>query len=192
MRDVAVRPAPGDLEEHLALALGQAVELVPAGGVRCGGGEVGDQSPSDLGRDQALPTSDGADRAEQRAWVNYLMIGALMAFVAIAAMNSLAMAVGERAGELALLRLVGAIPRQVIRTIRWEALAVIGFGVVVGLAVAAATLVPFSLAIAETAIPHLPWHAVAGVITGALLLGLGAHELPARHALRRDPLYRLI
>jgi putative ABC transport system permease protein len=98
------------------------------------------------------------------------------------------MAVGERAGELALLRLVGATPRQVIRVIRTEALAVIGFGVLIGLAVATATLVPFSLAIAETAVPYVPWQVVAGVIVGALLLGLGASELPARHALRRDPL----
>jgi putative ABC transport system permease protein len=76
----------------------------------------------------------------------------------------------------------------VIRTIRWEALAVIGFGVVIGLAVAAATLVPFSLAIAETAVPYLPWQVVAGVVAGAVLLGLGASELPARNALRRDPI----
>jgi putative ABC transport system permease protein len=126
--------------------------------------------------------------AEASAWVNYLMIGVLMAFVAIAAVNSLVMATGERAGELALLRLVGATPRQVIRMIRWEALAMIGFGVLVGLAVAAATLVPFSLAIAETALPHLPWLVVAGVIAGALLLGVGASELPARNALRQDPI----
>jgi putative ABC transport system permease protein len=125
--------------------------------------------------------------AEAGAWVNYTMIGVLMAFVAIAAVNSLVMATGERAAELGLLRLVGATPRQVIRTIRCEALAVIGFGVLIGLAVAAATLVPYSLAIAETALPGLPWHVVAGVVTAALLLGLGAGEIPARNALRRDP-----
>jgi putative ABC transport system permease protein len=127
-------------------------------------------------------------RPKTSARVNYLLIGVLMAFVAIAAVNSLMMAIGERARELALLRLVGASRRQVIRMIRWEALAVIGFGVLIGLAVAAATLVPFSLAIAETATPNLPWQVVAGVIAGALLLGLGASELPARTGLRRDPI----
>ena len=125
--------------------------------------------------------------AEANSWVNRLMIGVLMAFVAIAAVNSLVMSVGERAAELALLRLIGATPRQVIRTIRAEALAVIGFGVLIGLAVATATLVPFSLALADTAMPYVPWQVVAGVIAGALLLGLGASELPARNALRRDP-----
>jgi putative ABC transport system permease protein len=137
--------------------------------------------------DRAGLRATEAREAEANAWVNYLMIGVLMAFVAIAAVNSLVMAIGERAGELALLRLVGATPRQVMGTIRCEAFAVIGFGVLIGLAVATATLVPFSLAIAETAVPYLPWHVVAGVIAGALLLGLGASELPARGALRRDP-----
>jgi putative ABC transport system permease protein len=145
---------------------------------RTPGLEVLDRAGKQAAEDQA---------ADANAWVNYLMIGVLMAFVAIAAANSLVMAVGERAGELALLRLIGATPRQVIRMIRSEALAVIGFGVLVGLAIAAATLVPFSLAIAETAVPHVPLHVVAGVVAGALLLGLGASELPARNALRRDP-----
>ena len=128
------------------------------------------------------------EQAAEGAWVSYLLIGVLMAFVAIAAMNSLAMAIGERGRELALLRLVGATHRQVIRMIRGEALAVVGFGVFIGLVVAAATLVPFSLAIAETAIPYLPWPVIAGVVMGALLLGIVASELPARNALRRDPI----
>jgi putative ABC transport system permease protein len=76
--------------------------------------------------------------------------------------------------------------RPVLRMIRWEAIAVTGLGVVVALALANATLVPFSLAIAETAVPYVPWQVVAGVITGALLLG-GASEHPAGNALRRDP-----
>jgi putative ABC transport system permease protein len=71
--------------------------------------------------------------------------------------------------------------------VRWEALAVIGFGVLIGVAVAAATLVPFSLALAHTAVPYLPWQVVVGVVAGALLLGLSASELPTRNALRRDP-----
>jgi putative ABC transport system permease protein len=96
--------------------------------------------------------------------------------------------VGERRRELALLRLVGATPRQVIRTVRLEALALTGFAIMLGLAVAAATLVPFSLAIAGTAVPYLPWHAVVGVIAGAILLGFCASELPTRNAVRRNPI----
>jgi putative ABC transport system permease protein len=134
----------------------------------------------------AMQAAD-AEQARVNGWVNYLMIGVLLAFIAVAAANSLVMATGERFRELALLRLVGATPRQVTRMIRVEALAVIGFGVLVGLAIAAATLVPFSLAVAETAIPSLPWQVLAGVLAGATVLGLGASELPARSLLRRDP-----
>jgi hypothetical protein len=70
--------------------------------------------------------------------------------------------------------------------IRWEALAVVGLGVLVGLAIAAATLVPFSLAVA-----NLPWQALAVILAGAAVLGPAASELPARHALRRDPIEML-
>ena len=135
----------------------------------------------------AMQAAD-AEQARVNGWVNYLIIGVLVAFIAVAATNSLVLATGERAGELALLRLVGASPRQVTRMIRVEALTVIGFGVLVGLAIAAATLVPFSLAVAETAIPALPWQVLAGVLAGATVLGLGASDLPARNLLRRDPI----
>jgi putative ABC transport system permease protein len=138
--------------------------------------------------ERATMQAADAEQARVNSWVNYLMIGVLLAFIAVAAVNSLVMATGGRSRELALLRLVGATPRQVTRMIRVEALAVIGFGVLLGLAIAAATLVPFSLAIAETAIPSLPWQVLTGVLAGATLLGLGASELPARYALRRDPI----
>ena len=137
--------------------------------------------------ERATMQAADAEQARVNSWVNYLMVGVLLAFIAVAAVNSLVMATGERSRELALLRLVGATPRQVTRMIRGEALAVIGFGVLLGLAIAAATLVPFSLAIAETAIPSLPWQVLAGVLAGATVLGLGASELPARNLLRRDP-----
>jgi putative ABC transport system permease protein len=137
--------------------------------------------------ERATMRAADAEQARANSWVNYLLIGVLLAFIAVAAANSLVMATGERARELALLPLVRATPRQVTRMIRVEALAVIGFGVLLGLAIAAATLVPFSLAIAETAIPSLPWPVLAGVLTGAIVLGLGASEPPARNLLRRDP-----
>jgi putative ABC transport system permease protein len=127
------------------------------------------------------------EEADRSASVTYLMVGVLIAFIAIAAANSLVMAVGERSRELAQLRLLGATPRQVARMVRWEALAVIGFGVLIGAAVAAATLVPFSLALAHTAVPYLPWQVVVGAFAGAVLLGLAASELPTRNALRREP-----
>ena len=136
--------------------------------------------------ERATMQAADAEQARVNSWVNYLMVGVLLAFIAVATVNSLVMATGERSREMALLRLVGATPRQVTRMIRGEALAVIGFGMLLGLAIAAATLVPFSLAIAETTVPSLPWQVLAGVLAGATVLGLGASELPARNVLRYD------
>jgi putative ABC transport system permease protein len=149
---------------------------------------LADRTPGLAVLDRAEVRAAEDEEAAQNAWVTYLMIGVLTAFIAIAAANSLVMAVGERSRELAQLRLVGATSRQVTRMVRWEALAVIGFGVFIGVFVAAATLVPFSLALADTAVPYMPWQVIAGVVVGALLLGLCASELPARNALRRDPI----
>jgi putative ABC transport system permease protein len=148
---------------------------------------LAEQTPGVNVVDRATMRAADAEQARVNGWVNYLMIGVLLAFIAVAAVNSLVMATGERSRELALLRLVGATPRQVTRMVRVEALAVIGFGVLLGLTIAAATLVPFSLAIAETAIPSLPWQVLAGVLVGAAVLGLGASELPAQSLLRQDP-----
>src|SRR4029450_10091545 len=112
--------------------------------------------------DRTAMAAPDAGPVRVTSWLNFLLIGVLVAFIAGAAANSLVMATGERSQELALLRLVGATPRQVTRMIRVEALAVIGFGVLLGLAIVAATLVPFSLAIAQTAVPHPPWQGLAG------------------------------
>ncbi len=47
--------------------------------------------------------------------------------------------------------------------------------------------VSFSLAIAHSTIPYLPWEVIAGILAGATVLGLGATELSTRNTLRRDP-----
>ena len=137
--------------------------------------------------DRATMRAADAEQARVNGWVNYLLIGVLLAFVAVGAANSLVMATGERSRELALLRLVGATPRQVTWMIRVEALAVIGFGVLLGLTVAAATPGAVQPRRRRDGDPSLPWQVLAGVLAGAAVLGLGASELPVRNLLRRDP-----
>jgi putative ABC transport system permease protein len=149
--------------------------------------ELASSTPGVQVLDRAALRTAEAEEAETNAWVNYLVLGVLMAFCAVAVVNTLAMATAERSRELALLRLVGATPKQVTRMIRWEALAVTGFGLALGTAVAAATLIPFSLAMAGTAVPYLPWPFVVGVVALAATLGLAASELPTRAALRHNP-----
>nr|WBO82311.1 FtsX-like permease family protein [Streptomyces sp. SBE_14.2] len=121
---------------------------------------------------------------ELNAWANRTMAAVLGGFAAIAAANTLVMTVLDRRRELGMLRLVGSTRRQVMRMLRWEALLVAVAGVVLGTAIAAATLVPMMRGLTgdDPYVPPLTYAAFAGA---AVALGLVAVTLPGRAALRR-------
>ena len=137
--------------------------------------------------DRAKQHADVARLADQETAINYLFVAILAMFVTVAMVNSLVLATGERAREFALMRLFGATPRQVQRMIRWETIVLASYGTVLGLVVAAATLVPFSIGIADTPTPSVPIWFLALVVVGALAMALAATEIPTRLALRNDP-----
>lgn len=131
-----------------------------------------------------------SDEAKQRkilVWVNRVLAGLIFIFTAIAAVNTLAMIALSRGRELALLRLVGATPRQVARMARWEAGLVVIVGIGLGAAIATATLVPFSRALTGSPIPDVDPRLLAGILGGTAVLGLIASLLPTRLALRTRP-----
>ena len=108
--------------------------------------------------------SDEAKQREILVWVNRVLAGLIFIFTAIAAVNTLAMIALSRGRELALLRLVGATPRQVARMARWEAGLVVIVGIGLGAAIAAATLVPFSRALTGSPIPDVDPRLLAGIL----------------------------
>ncbi|MFI9759566.1 ABC transporter permease [Streptomyces sp. NPDC051963] len=121
---------------------------------------------------------------ELNAWANYTMAGVLGGFAAVAAVNTLVMTVLDRRRELGMLRLVGSTRRQVMRMLRWEGLLVAVAGIVLGTAIAAATLIPMMRGLTGEA-PYVPPLVYAAFVGGAVGLGLLAVTLPARAALRR-------
>ncbi|WP_407566582.1 FtsX-like permease family protein [Streptomyces sp. 184] len=123
------------------------------------------------------------DRSLNR-WANFTMAGVLGGFAAIAALNTLVMTVLDRRRELGMLRLIGSTRRQVLGMIRWEGLLVGVAGLVLGAAIAAATLVPMVRGITGGE-PYLPPLTVAAFTAGAVGLALLGTVLPARAALRR-------
>jgi putative ABC transport system permease protein len=131
-------------------------------------------------------TAQSVDR-ELNACANAVMAAVLGGFAAVAAVNTLVMTVLDRRRELGTLRLIGSTRRQVLRMIRWEALLVALAGIVLGTAIALATLVPMMNGLTGEGpyIPPLVYCAFAGTI---IVLGLTAAGLPARAALRRDTL----
>lgn len=147
---------------------GDAQALAPLGKVTDASGYVVEQS---------------TDR-ELNAWANYTMAGVLGGFAAVAAVNTLVMTVLDRRRELGMLRLVGSTRRQVMRMLRWEGLLVAVTGIVLGTAIAAATLIPMMRGLTGEA-PYVPPLVYAAFAGGAVGLGLLAVTLPARAALRR-------
>ncbi|MFH8981926.1 ABC transporter permease [Streptomyces varsoviensis] len=124
---------------------------------------------------------------ESDAEVNNLAMGLVLAFTAIAVVNTLTMCVSARVREFALLRLGGATRRQVLRMLRVEAAAVLLLAVVLGSGIALADLTAFSIGMTGDASPSVRPLAYALVIGVAALLALTATALPGRTALRPRP-----
>ncbi|MFC8195932.1 FtsX-like permease family protein [Streptomyces sp. NPDC057298] len=128
-----------------------------------------------------------AQRQQANAEVNLFAMGLVLAFTAIAVVNTLAMSVAERVREFALLRLAGATRRQVLRMLRTEALSVLFLATALGSGIALAVLTAFSIGMTGSAAPAATPLVYATVVASAGVLALVATALPGRVALRVRP-----
>lgn len=114
----------------------------------------------------------GADAQSQQGWVNLVALIVILGYIAIAVINTLVMATGERSRELALLQLIGSSRRQVRAMMRVEAMMVAAIAVVFGVVVAVPPLIGMSIGISGQPIPPLP------VLPSLLIIGsMGALAL---------------
>ncbi|GAA0339978.1 ABC transporter permease [Streptomyces blastmyceticus] len=127
------------------------------------------------------------DAQQANAEVKYVAMGLIIAFTAIAAVNTLAVSTADRAREFALLRLVGTTRRQVRLMLRLESLTVVVISTVLGTAVALATLTAFSVGMTGAAAPSLEPVTYLLIVALAGLLALGATLIPGRVALGGRP-----
>jgi putative ABC transport system permease protein len=134
----------------------------------------------------SVATVTDADR-EMNRWLSPLFVAIIFAFTSIAVINTLVMIALQRGRELAVLRLVGGIPRQVRSMARWEAGLIIAIGLGLGLAIAATALLPLSHALTGGIRPYVPTGQLAAILGGSALLALLALALPTRRALRSRP-----
>ncbi|KDN84640.1 FtsX-like permease family protein [Kitasatospora cheerisanensis] len=113
------------------------------------------------------------------------MLGLIVAFVAIAVLNTLAMSISDRRGEFAALALTGATRRQIRRMLGWETAASVALATVLGLGVSFAVLSCYAEGITRgTAGFAAPAGELALVVLGAAVLAAAGTWLPARAALR--------
>lgn len=129
-----------------------------------------------------------AEDEKVNAWINYVVLGVIVAYAAIAMANTMVMTIAERRREFALMRLIGATGRQVLQMVRWEAGMVALIGVVVGTGAGFATLLPFSRGLSSTASPYVPPLDYLVMVLVVAALGFTATLWPARVALRQRPI----
>lgn len=168
---VLVRTEPGSSPRQLAATLGALPKSPP--GMRV------------TGPDEAVAAQ--AQQEQTGTWVNYLLVAVLVGYAVIALVNTLVIATGERRRELALQRLIGATRGQVLRMMFTESILVTAVGIVLGTAIALATVIPFNLAIGNESVlggPLWIYLAVAGSTTA---LALATTMLTTGYTLRARP-----
>ncbi|AXB42860.1 ABC transporter permease [Amycolatopsis albispora] len=149
---------------------------------------------------EALTVHPGLELADPRAFaaapnaasaqsaVNLLLNLLLLGFIAIAVVNILVLATAARVREFALLRLVGAKPRQLRAMMRGEAAVVVVAAVGLGSLAALPPLAGISLGLTGSALPSVPPLAYLGIVAAAVLFGWGSIAMPARIAMRPAPI----
>ncbi len=129
----------------------------------------------------------GITRTGAAAWVAPLMVGSAIVFTVISVVNAAAVAMADQRDSLRLLRQIGALPAQLVRTVCWETLIATGVGVVLGTAIAA-----LSLSAMGKAMTGELWFTgslvqYAGLLATCVVGGL-AGTLAATREARRGPL----
>jgi putative ABC transport system permease protein len=141
-------------------------------------------TPDLVSADATLPVR-GAE-TQQAAFDALIVI--LVAFIAVAVVNTFAIATIARRREFADLRLAGATHRQVRRMVGTETALSVAVGVLLGCAVTAVVYGAFSVA------QDGQWRwmsdpaGYAGLLSGTVLLGMVAGVVPARLVVRRRAL----
>lgn len=137
--------------------------------------------------DRTEATADFADAQQIGAWANYLFVAVIVGYTLISLVNALVLATAARRREFALQRLIGSTRSQIARMMGIEGLIVAIAGTALGTLIAAATLVPFNVALTGSPTPAGPAWIYLTVIATATALTLLATLFPTAVALRARP-----
>ena len=139
-----------------------------------------------------------ADRRELRATgdstrqanslVNLIALTVILGYIAIAVVNTLVMATGERRREFALMQLVGSTRRQVRSMMRAESVIVVVLAAVLGVLVAGPPLVGISFGISGQLLPNVPLIESVAVVGSLTIIGLISLAVATRSAMRSAPI----
>jgi putative ABC transport system permease protein len=117
-----------------------------------------------------------------------LVLGIALLYTGVSLANTMVMATSDRVRDLAVLRLAGATPWQVLRLVGAEALMVVAVGAVLGLLVAVLDLAGMWAALRLLSVRttvELPWAAVGEVVGACAVLTVVSSVASAAVVLRR-------
>jgi putative ABC transport system permease protein len=136
--------------------------------------------------DRSTLVASNVEDLQTQAWINYMLVGMLIAYTAVSVVNTLVSTTLRRRREFALQRLTGSTRFQVLRMLTTESTLVTLTGITLGTAVALACLLPFSAKVANDALPTGPLWIYLVIIGAAAALTFGSTLIPAvtthRHA----------
>ncbi|MFS4092353.1 ABC transporter permease [Streptomyces sp. AF1A] len=120
----------------------------------------------------------------------YALLGLAIVIAVLGVVNTLALSVVERTGEIGLLRAIGLARRQLRRMIRLESVVIAVFGAVLGLALGLVWGVCMQQVLALRGLTALaiPWNTIVAVVIGSAVVGVVAALLPALRASRMNVL----
>jgi putative ABC transport system permease protein len=128
-----------------------------------------------------------AEDLQTQAWVNYMLVGMLIAYTAVSVVNTLVSSTLRRRREFALQRLTGSTRFQVLRMLTTESTLVTLAGITLGTAIALACLLPYAATVSTSSIPTGPFWIYLVIIGAAAVLTFGSTLVPAIAALRHSP-----
>ncbi|WP_223206190.1 FtsX-like permease family protein [Streptomyces xanthii] len=126
----------------------------------------------------------GSAGSPGEVWLDAMGTGLYACFAAIASANTLAMISLERRRDLALLRVVGSQRRQLHAMAFWEALVVTATALLLGTAIALATLAPILTTTFGSPLPYVPWAVAAAIALATVALTATSTGVPVGVAVR--------
>jgi putative ABC transport system permease protein len=132
-----------------------------------------------------LAQTDAAAGTTVSTKVGYVSLGLILAFTAIAVLNTLAMTIAERRREFASLRLAGATPGQVLGMLRWETGATVFLAALFGSGIGISVLTTYAVGMTGRSAPSVPLTWYGAVLATTVLLAALATWLPARIVLAK-------
>ncbi|MEU8224887.1 FtsX-like permease family protein [Kribbella sp. NPDC048915] len=163
------------------------VRAEPGADVRPALAELAAAHPGVQVADRSALVASNIEDLQTQAWVNYLLVGMLIAYTAVSVVNTLVSTTLRRRREFALQRLTGSTRFQVLRMLTTESTLIALTGITLGTAVALACLLPFSTKVANSPVPTGPLWIYLTIAAAAALLTFTATLIPATTTLRHSP-----